>query len=174
MKKLLPVILMLFVGCKVQQPQAIPLKNNYSNGNFEGISDKPKDRVWDNIIDFFSKSGLPIRILDKSSGLLISGEITLRYTSEDKKGNLVNPGAYVVVNKIQYRDGSIGTPNYLGVTGEWNVRIKDGEGGKTVVAVNLVNPKYTSIIDRNVPISFKQGMFQSTGVFENLIFQAIK
>ncbi|HEV7622373.1 MAG TPA: hypothetical protein VGO09_11590 [Flavisolibacter sp.] len=51
----------IFASCAYK---VIPLKNNYSNGNFEAATNKNKEQVWDNIIDFFAKNGLSIRIID--------------------------------------------------------------------------------------------------------------
>src|SRR4051812_9290091 len=80
--------------------KVIPLKNNYSNGNFESISQRPKDQVWDNIIDMFTKKGLSIRIIDRSSGLIISNETRLPWTFETKAGKLEKPTAWVVIEKV--------------------------------------------------------------------------
>ena len=76
------------------------MKGTYSDGNFEGYSDKSKDIVWDNIIDFFAKSGISIRIIDKSSGIITSGEGSIPFTRENTKGELIKKDAWVVIYKL--------------------------------------------------------------------------
>ncbi len=76
------------------------MKGTYSDGNFEGYSDKRKDIVWDNIINFFAKSGISIRIIDRSSGLITSEESSIEFTRENTKGELLKKDAWVVIYKL--------------------------------------------------------------------------
>ena len=77
----LVMILSIVTGCS---PKIVTVKNKYAEKNFEAISDSPKDKVWDNIIEFFAKRGLSIRIIDRSSGLIISNEMSLPTTHENE------------------------------------------------------------------------------------------
>ena len=169
------ILCLLFVVCLSScyvPSKIIPLKGTYSDGNFEEYSDKSKDEVWDNIIEFFAKSGVTIRIIDRSSGLIISGTTALTWTYEDTKGVPVKKDAYVVIQKVI--DGNTKKPiRPIMVTGEWNIRIKEKDG-KTLINVNLVNPSYQSSATDNVPTIFKKGAIQSTEVFERLIYEKIK
>ncbi|MEP7373199.1 MAG: hypothetical protein ABI675_07375 [Chitinophagaceae bacterium] len=70
--------------------KTIALKGSYSDGNFEAYSEKNKDQVWDNLIDFFAKNGISIRIIDRSSGLITSGETRAPITRENSKGELID------------------------------------------------------------------------------------
>lgn len=151
--------------------KTIPLKGTYSDGNFEEYSDKNFNAVWDNVIDFFAKRGLPIKIIDRSSGLIISGEATMPYTRENSKGELIDKTAWVVVHRI-IDPANKKTVPYQSVTAEWNVRIKE-VSGKTLVNVNMVNPYYTAVGDDRRTM-FKKGSFQSTGVFEKMIYDIVK
>jgi hypothetical protein len=152
--------------------KTIPLKNTYSNGNFEKTADAMKDTVWDNIIDFFAKNGLPIKLIDRSSGLIISSESYLTWTFENNKGQLQNPKAWVVLAK-QINPNNKQPIKYQSVTGEWNIRIKSISDHQTLINVNLVNTKYSSPFSETVK-QFTPGTFQSTGVFENWIYETIK
>ena len=90
MKPLLLIsIAALLFGCVSYK--TVPLKNTYTNGNFEAASENTKEKVWDNIIDFFSKNGLSIRIIDRSSGLIVSNETALTWTYETKEGVSASP-----------------------------------------------------------------------------------
>lgn len=151
--------------------KTIPLKGSYSDGNFEGYSEKSKDVVWDNLIDYFAKTGISIRIIDRSSGLITSGETWVPITRENSKGELINKDAWVVVQKVI----DVNTKKVVGysnVTTEWNVRIKEVDK-RTLINVNMVNPSYTSTVDSRRTF-FKKGTFQSTGVFEKMIYEKIK
>jgi hypothetical protein len=163
----------LIVSCTYK---TVPLKGKYSDGNFEAYSDKSKDQVWENIIDFFSKKGLSIKIIDRSSGLIVSGESVLPWSYEDKNGKVEKKDAWVVIQKI-IDPGTRKPIMPFRVTGEWNIRIKEKDG-KTLIAINLVNPSYASSgaygSPSKTPTMFEQGTLQSTGNFEKLVYEQIK
>jgi hypothetical protein len=170
MKRFFPLLAIVLSSCMTIK--TVPLKGNYSNGNFEKTTNKSKDEVWDNIIEFFAKNGLPIRLIDRSSGLIISNESYLKWTFENNKGQLENPAAWIVVAK-QINPNNKTYIKPVMVTGEWNVRIKSITENETLINVNLVNTKYTTLFSEN-PTPFIPGRFQSTGVFENWIYNTIK
>ena len=153
-------------------PKAYPLKGTYTNGNFEAYSEKSKDAVWDNIIEFFAKNGISIRIIDRSSGLIVSGETELTWSFENKKGELENKDAWVAIYRL-YDPGSRQTYKPYLVTGEWNIRIKE-QNNKTLININLVNPTYTRVMTSPVKTTFQKGYVQSTGVFEKWVYEKIK
>ena len=171
MKPILSLALLaLLTSCATK---VVPLKGTYTNGNFEKVADKPKDQIWDNIIDFFAKNGIPIHIIDRSSGLIVSTQTELNWSREDKNGNLINKKAQIAIMRIKQGNGSI---DYSQVTGQWNIRIKPVDQNKTLVNINIVNPKYELGAGRNaIAISreFKKGEFQSTGLFEETIYNII-
>lgn len=167
----LSAISLFLLSC--ESTKMVPLKGKYSDGNFVAYSDKSKEKIWDNIIDFFAKNGLSIRIIDKSSGLIISGTTSLDWTYENKNGALVHSDAWVVIAKTQYISKTIEVGR---VIGEWNIRIKE-ENGKTSININLVNPSYyykNATVATANPTSFKSGYCKSTGKFEESIYQIIK
>ncbi len=155
-----------------------PVTKTYQDKPYEIISDNNRDIVWDKIVDFFAKKGLSIKLIDRSSGLIVSDETNLTYTHEDDKGNLKNPKAWVVLNRI-YRYGSKLYIEPSTVTGEWNIRIKSTPENKTNINVNLVNIKYTFLNSSGLPDKYSldyrnKSSGQSTGQFEALIAGNIK
>lgn len=185
MKKLLLFVClsMLFFSCK---DKLIPLKGNYPETPILLHSDKDFDYVWDKLIDLFAQRGLSIRIIDRSSGLIISGRDELRATIEDKNGKMMDAEASIVIPKIK----SVAAGEYIPIVGgyvkdkndkvrrvpdvygEWNVRIKK-EGTGTLINVNIVNVIYNEIENR---ITKEKSLkdFKSTGRFENMIAKAIQ
>lgn len=173
LKSLFPIFIssmFLLAGCAIK---TIPIKGKYLDKPYEVISDKSKEQVWDKIIDFFAQKGLSIRIIDKSSGLIISDKTALTWTFEDSKGNLINPDAWIVIEK------SIDPgPNKLikpaSVSGDWNIRIKELPDNKTSINVNLVNIKAKSGYQGKYAANEYDIKALSTGNFEKLITDQIK
>ena len=174
--KLFYFFLLIFLsGCSLK---TIPIKGTYLKTPYIITSDKNFEQVWDKLIDLFAQKGLPIKIIDKNSGLIISEKLILPITIELKSGQLKNPSAFIVVAQV-YDPGSrkyypIGRyyNSIFGVSGEWNVRIKKNDD-KTIINVNLVNVTYEYEL-AHVPKQILLKEYQSTGVFENLIADAIK
>ena len=169
MKKLLIlfVVTFTFTSCA----SIVPLKGSYQQG-YEFTTELPKEQVWRNLIDFFTKRGIGIKIIDKQSGLLITDRYKYDYTTEDNLGNLVNPDAPLV--RETYKIGLRVISSY-DITAEFNVVINDLTDNKTEIKVNIVNPRAI--------LSVPQGMghlprlvevnAKSTGVLEKLIFDQL-
>lgn len=177
MKNIILLFAITTILCQCS-PKIVPIKNTYQDKPFTGVSDNNKDTVWDKIVDFFAQNGLSIRIIDRSSGLIVSNITALTWTHENAKGGLIDPAAWVVLNKVYYQ-GSTKYVLPVSVTGEWNIRIKSIADNKTNINVNLVNLKYNSPTDQpTVVIKDKKyiPLFQtkSTGKFEEKIFDIVK
>lgn len=56
------------------------LKRDYSKNVSSYQSDMPFEKVWSKAIDFFSDRGISIQTVDKSSGLIVSGNYSFRNT----------------------------------------------------------------------------------------------
>lgn len=165
---LLGFSLLFLISCA---PKIVPIKGNYPDKPFEVISDNNKDIVWDKTIDFFAQNGLSIKIIDRSSGLIISDKTQLKYSRENKKGELLAKDAWVVLD-ASYDPGNRKLVPLKDVTGEWNIRLKDAGSGKTNINVNLVNIIAYAGIGKDLyvqPLNAK-----STGNFEKLIAEKIK
>jgi hypothetical protein len=138
MKKMLFLASFLIASCstslKIIQPQG-----KYPAPPIITTSSKSFDQVWDGIIDFFAQNGVPIKIIDKSSGLIISEQNKLKWSYEKPDGSLYLPSAYAVLPKIMKPMSSTSWYSPENVTGEWNVRIKKMSDGTTSINVNLYN-----------------------------------
>lgn len=163
----------LLVSCSVK---TIPIKGSYLKPPFVLTTTTPFEKVWDKLIDLFAQKGLPIRIIDKSSGLITSDRAILTTTVETKDGKLKNTDAFIVIPQIYDPGTRKYSPisKYSDVSGEWNVRVKQSDG-QTTINVNIVNIKYQNWdayykVNRDITLN----EYQSTGVFEKLIAETIK
>lgn len=170
---LLALISISLFGCSSKM---IPLKGQYPETPYQIKSSKTFQQVWDNLIDLFAQKGLSIKIIDKSSGLIISERGIVSTTIEKNDGSLENPKAFIVLPQV-YHPGPMKYStinNGSDVTGEWNVRVKE-VNGDTFINVNIVNLQYsyyesfTKLTKQAILTSYK-----STGVFEKLISELIK
>ncbi len=134
MKVILLLTCVTLISCTVTKST---LKGKHQDTPYQIETTKSFEETWSKLIDLFAQKGLSIKIIDKSSGLITSEKTSFQssYTYEDALGKPVNPNAFIVVAKTSYM-GTVYPPSSL--TGEWNVRIKQGEG-KTTINVNLVN-----------------------------------
>lgn len=188
MKKVLAILLstIILASCSIKE---IPIAGTYQKTPVVITSTKSFDQVWDKLIDLFAQRGISIKLIDRSSGLIVSDKTVLQATIEDKNGSLVEPRALIVVPK--YKDGSTG--RYLPITGsisgpyatkvdanpvygDWNVRIKKTDTGCTI-NVNIVNVFFYERV--NVGYSAIEqartvSKYQTTGIFENDIANFIK
>src|SRR4051812_15137072 len=88
--------LALFVSCSVK---TIPIKGTYLRPPYTDTATIAKEQAWDKIIDFFAQNGLSIKIIDKSSGLIISDHTAVPATYENKLGALMKRDAWIVLPK---------------------------------------------------------------------------
>ena len=167
-------------------PKIYPVQNHYADLPYTVRTENTFDNVWDKLVDLFAQNGLSIKLIDRSSGLIVSDNSPITTTWEDKHGDLVHPDADIVVPKMKQNDWQVFIPFFGGyykkselknpsvVRGEWNVRIKkDGEGA--IINVNLVNVTYEDW-DRVRKVSMIRNLsdFKSTGNFEREIAEFIK
>src|SRR5689334_10194727 len=88
--------LALFVSCSVK---TIPIKGTYLKPPYTDTTTIAKEQAWDKIIDFFAQNGLSIKIIDKSSGLIISDNTAVPASYETKLGIPEKKDAWIVVPK---------------------------------------------------------------------------
>jgi hypothetical protein len=169
-------LLISLSGCSVK---FFGFKGSYPNTPIVIYSDRTKDQVWDNLIDFFAQNGIAIKIIDKASGLIVSEKMAIPWTYEDDKNKLKDPRAFVVIPDI-YIPGSDKPALPTEVQASWNVRLKT-EGARTSINVNLVNldakylDKYTfyvSAAKQKYPPEQING--RTTGIFEKSLADIIK
>jgi hypothetical protein len=161
---LLSANLFLFYGCG---PQLVALKGTYSDKPFQIETTKSKEEVWNRIIELFATKGLSIKLIDKSSGLIVSEKTSFlnTYTVENSDGTIVDPNAFIVCDKVVWQTVE---QKPRTVNGEWNIRLVENSG-KTLINVNLVNIEATFY-----PGQPLYGSGRSTGKFEKIISEFIK
>jgi len=167
-KKNLIILLLFFSSCIATKLKYAPFKGEYPPTPYIITSELPKEKVWDKIIDFFAQNGLSIKVIDRSSGLIVSDRSKLDWSYEDVKGNIKNPNAWVVVQRVTSPMNSPAPILPIYVYGDWNIRIKENETGGTLINVNLVNIKSQDLATDLYASS------KSTGVFEKTISDQIK
>ena len=168
MRKIIPTLL-FFISCSA--PKQI-INNAPSSYTFE--TQKPFEQVWSNVIDYVTSKGVSIKNIDKASGIIVTDDYSLTgsYTYEDKNGNLQDPGAYVLINKIKSALGIIIPPS--SINGNYNIRVKplkDNSG--TSVTVNLVNLKGYVIFGTGYNRYNKYYIIKSTNVFEKQLAEKL-
>lgn len=131
------------------------IKGTYPQNLHSVVSTLSVDEVWSKVIDFFATSGVPINVIDKSSGLIVSQKMTFPTTGENRDGTLVKESAYIV-SPSQIING-IPQP-VKQVAAVWNIRVKD-VAGKTSISINLHIDDVSSV---------------STGVFEKQLLDLFK
>lgn len=151
----------------------IPLKTDYSSPKKVYYSEKSKDEVWSKIIQLFASEGIGIKLIDKSSGLIVSEKTNFikNYTQEDTNGKLLDKNSYVAVGTYKALGRSIPPTN---VMGSWNIRLFE-ENQKTAIEVNLTTIEAFYFASNyqgqqvNIPYDAK-----STGVFEKQIADYVR
>lgn len=168
------IVLLSFAFCSCAGKKAVSLKGSYPETPIQTQTEKKFSEVWDNLIDVFAQKGLPIKLIDRTSGLIVAESTLIPVTSEDKNGRLKDSSAYLVIpmaydwGSNKYKALPVGST----VIGEWNIRVKE-IGGKTNVNINIVNVK-NRIFDKYKRESFVlMTDFKSTGVFEKTLSQLI-
>ena len=156
------IIVIIINGCT---PDSIPLKGKYVGDNpIEFTSTKTSDSLWLTIRQIFSEKGLVIKKIDTEKGLIVTKKTPFIsvYTHEDKEGKLVEPQAWVVLQK-DFTKRKVWKPKTI--YGEWTIQINETESGVTKIN-----------IDPLVICTYYPNMFtkmetrgQSTGKLESLI-----
>jgi hypothetical protein len=180
------VLLMVFVFTSCTS-KIIPIKGNYPQTPMVFQSENSFEKTWDKLVDVFAQKGLAIKIIDKSSGLIISTNSQMLATPEDSKGNPKDPEAFIVVPSVKIsgeikpisgsNQGAYTAKSKIRfnpVYGEWNVRVKPNGTGSTI-NVNITNVTYelpvtSKYSDRTVILSD----YRSTGVFEKILADLIR
>ncbi len=148
------------------------LKRDYSKNVSSYQSDMSFEKVWSKAIDFFSDRGISIQTVDKSSGLIVSGNYSFRnsITIESSDGGFFDNDKWVVCACPILPDGNVLPPTVA--DGNFNLRIKEENGG-TRINVNLITREfYESVTTTLGPIRIERKAF-STGVFEKKIAEYI-
>ena len=161
------IVLALLSSCTVHK-----LIGSYDKVITQNV-DSEFDKVWGKVIDVFAQKGIPINVIDKSSGLIVSNKfpIPLSMVTKEKGGVPSDKNAFLVIPSTISR---VLLHSYLvdEASGSFNVRVKKNESGKVVININLVNveSKFVPNDRRRSPIDI---LAKSTGVFEKKMIDLI-
>ena len=90
MRSLILSGLLFFVAsCASTKINVIPLKGTYPVTPIQITTEKKFDEVWEKLVDVFAQKGLSIKIIDRSSGLIVSDRSLLTATVENNDGSLL-------------------------------------------------------------------------------------
>jgi hypothetical protein len=183
MKRLILIVL-IFASCSVKN---YPLKGTYPSTPMVFTSSNSFETTWDKLVDVFAQKGLTIKLIDKSSGLIVSANSSMPASAEDVNGNLIDPTAFIAVpswkfaGKRQAVSGQIFTgygknqkTRFNDVFGEWNVRVKPTANGSTI-NVNITNVNYSQYDAKTKrDILHPLSEYHTTGVFEKELADLIR
>ena len=157
MKKVLLLVL-VSVSLSSCSSSMLLLQGEYPRYNYSIETTLSKDDVWDNIVDWFFDQQISISLIDKQSGIIKSGTISLiDVSAEESDGKPIAPEAYCV-----FAGDSFWEWDHIisSITGSVMARVVQNEE-KTIVRVILADLECCSRKDTNRYIEVK-----STGVFE--------
>lgn len=155
MKKILSILLLAIIVSSCSS-SVLMLQGNYPKVRHYKETSKTTDEVWANIVDWFFETETPISLIDKESGIIVSGRIPLRLnTVEESNGQPAHSSAYCVVGEEPNLDvvGFVSS-----ITGTMMARVRQN-GDKTFVQVTLSDLECRSS-------SFQYIEIKSTGRFE--------
>jgi hypothetical protein len=185
MRSIIVGLFLIWTFSSCSTGKLIPLKGQYPATPIVIDSPNSFEKTWDRLVDLFAQKGLAIKIIDKSSGLIVSENSRMPATIEDKNGKVYDPTAFIVIpvrrigSELIPVSGKTSGPyakkiKANDVFGEWNVRIKPNGTGSTI-NVNITNVSYEDYLTATKsyhPVSIYD--YKSTGVFENQIAELIK
>jgi len=153
--------------------KTIPLKGKYPEQSTEYITNESFDKVWDRVIDLFAKYGIPIKTIDKSSGIIIANKSNFIATFENENGSLIDTNAcFVAVKLIVPANHRVIEPVY--VSSDFNVRVKKLEDNNTSIVINVfINKAEYFWMAAPTPSVFS-GKVMSTGKLEKSILKFIE
>jgi len=164
MKKILLISFIIFIQSCI--PKVIPLKGKYQEGPVVSKIDRPLSKVWESIIDLIAETGMSIKMIDKSSGLILSEDADFYGTMshEDNKGNLLDSKAYIASERM---DSEFPQRDLIFYNSDvkWTARAKEIKEGVTTVSLVLHINRVTNILEKQTGRpSYRKA--KSTGNFE--------
>lgn len=170
------VFCILLVSCGGPKP----LVGTYHDKPLMFMVNKPLADVWPATVDYIVKSGVPVKVADRPSGVVFTeGFDFLGNNQRNERKNKIIPGAlytyeidgkpynakaWVVLNKLVS-----GKLYPIMIKGDFSVRLKE-VGNQTEVSVLIRNLKAESNNSRD---KWRYYKIASTGVFENELQKAL-
>jgi hypothetical protein len=129
-----------------------------------------KEQVWQRLIGLFVGNSIPIKLMDKSSGLIQSESLGLgsHYALKHADDSL----AWALCETVRSPEGDSFYLFPQVIDGELQVYVQETVDGKTLLSVNLMNLKatYRDLTTENE----REYMIESTKRLENLIGDYLK
>ncbi|WEK35431.1 MAG: hypothetical protein P0Y53_23310 [Candidatus Pseudobacter hemicellulosilyticus] len=183
MKKVILALAIPVIALSSCSYKTIPAQGIYPDQPISFQNNKSFEETWDQAISAFSQEGLAIKLIDKSSGLIVSENSPIIATWEGNSNIPVHPNAYIVVakrvtqttareipvTKIKTIRPKLDSADIL--RGEWVVRIKQNGSG-TQVQVSLANVTHV-IYSRQLWVVKPLDQFKSTGIFEKRLASSL-
>lgn len=116
----------------------VGIKGKYQEGPVRMIVESSYEDTWNMVIDFISDIGLNVKMVDKSSGLVISDPTSFSGLSsiEDRNGQILNKDAHIVTSRTN--DPNVKNP-IKSVDASYNLRVKEIGQNKSSVSILLYN-----------------------------------
>jgi hypothetical protein len=173
MKKLFPVLFALiitstiFVGCTGSAAQYDKPKDYVVVK--EQIFDNTFDVIWQKIIDWFASHNTPIKILDKSSGIIAS-----EYNLSTEDGKYIDCGTALHGQENGY-GMEVTHLRFEKQSGNFNVSVKKVDDNSTKVIINFFSHSELNQYNNSNILVFSQSVTcNSTGRLEKEIFNYLK
>lgn len=155
-----------------------PIKGTYQNRYTDTVVNTNKEAIWNKIIDFCSQNGLSIKVIDRSSGVIVFDKVgtSCTYEKNDSTTELMNDNAWLVVPK-QYQLNAY--PHILSpssVSAEWNLRVKEVTNDSFLIEIYLIYARhqttYSTKYDKYM-VDHELNAY-SRGLMENHLLSFIK
>lgn len=173
MKKILIALLVVVVSLQSCVQRIVPLMGKYQEGSVKSKINSPIEDVWESIVDVIAETGASVKIIDKSSGLIMADAHSFKglLTTEDRTGKIINPNAFIVMEKTSYGFGLEDVPKNAIAT--WNFRVKEDGDGSSIVGVNLhsIQIKLWYLDKNETKFILLRG--ESTGNFEKWLIDSV-
>jgi len=131
------------------------------------------DETWQAVIDVFAQSQIPIRTIDKSSGLIVADK--LRFNLKNFESSYTGPMGSLVTSDYRFADcGNTSAIKYSPTFALFNAQVRSRGEGSTL-RVNLIyewTPPMSSSIYGGTS-SEAQKVCVSTGVWEHEVIELI-
>jgi hypothetical protein len=177
MKKIIYLLLTVAISsCAMKE---VPLKNKYDEKPFEITTTSDFETVWGKTIEYFAKSGIGVKLLDKATGFIVAQNTAAPITVEDKNGKLENPDAWAVTAKMYDPGSKMYYHSETEVPIEWNIYMKKNTDGGTTININLIKVEasismYNFGQTTSNPSRIIKTRALTTGVFERRLADIIK
>lgn len=138
------------------------------------------DDVWASVVDILSEAGISIDIIDKGSGLIMTGRYYFKPSFQAEDGTLFND-ADIAVQYANYCKNAAGAPASMRASAKWNIRVRADKEQRTVVTINITDitpevleTRYSGYVPYNTWIKHPELQASSTGRFEKQVINLIK